>query len=67
VCEPQHVNVESLGNVMPHLHWHVIPRYKNDGRWGSPIWAADIKEQPDRRLTAEDRTRLLQSLGDALR
>jgi len=52
---------------MPHLHWHVIPRYKDDGRWGSPIWSADPKEQPDRRLTADNRARLLQSLGDALR
>ena len=23
VCKPDHMNVESLGNVMPHLHWHV--------------------------------------------
>jgi len=67
VCKPDHVNVESLGNLMPHLHWHVIPRYKNDGRWGSPIWSADLKEQPDRRLPADERARLLQSLGDALR
>jgi diadenosine tetraphosphate (Ap4A) HIT family hydrolase len=66
VCQPDHVNVESLGNLMPHLHWHVIPRYKNDGRWGAPIWSADLKEQPDRRLAADERARLLHSLGDAL-
>jgi diadenosine tetraphosphate (Ap4A) HIT family hydrolase len=33
---PDHMNVESLGNVMPHLHWHIFPRCKNDGRWGAP-------------------------------
>ena len=50
VCKPDHMNVESLGNVMPHLHWHVIPRYKRDGRWGQPIWAPDVKAQPERKL-----------------
>jgi diadenosine tetraphosphate (Ap4A) HIT family hydrolase len=67
VCRPDHVNVESLGNVMPHLHWHVTPRYKDDGRWGAPIWAADLKQQPQRRLAADDRAALIRELGDALR
>jgi diadenosine tetraphosphate (Ap4A) HIT family hydrolase len=67
VCRPNHVNVESLGNVMPHLHWHVIPRYRNDGRWGAPIWAADLKQQPERRLAADDRATLLRALREALR
>jgi diadenosine tetraphosphate (Ap4A) HIT family hydrolase len=65
-CKPDHVNVESLGNVVPHLHWHVIPRYKNDGRWGQPIWAADVNAQPERRLAADDRKRLLGALRVAL-
>jgi diadenosine tetraphosphate (Ap4A) HIT family hydrolase len=67
VCRPDHVNVESLGNVMPHLHWHVVPRYKNDGRWGAPIWAADLAQQPERRLPTDERAALLQALRDALR
>jgi len=67
VCGADHVNVESLGNVMPHLHWHVIPRYKTDARWGAPIWAADLAAQPDIRLPADDRAGLLQALRDALR
>ena len=66
VCKPDHLNVESLGNVMPHLHWHVVPRYKNDGRWGQPIWAADGGAQPERRLAAEERTQLLEALRAAL-
>jgi diadenosine tetraphosphate (Ap4A) HIT family hydrolase len=61
-CKADHVNVESLGNVMPHLHWHVVPRYKNDGRWGQPIWAPDVNAQPERRLTADDRASLLTAL-----
>ena len=65
VCKPDHMNVESLGNVMPHLHWHVIPRYKNDGRWRQPVWASSADEQPDRRLPSDDRARLMSSLRAA--
>lgn len=66
VCRPDHLNVESLGNIMPHLHWHVIPRYKNDGRWRQPIWAPDVASQPERRLAEDDRAKLLAALRAAL-
>jgi hypothetical protein len=32
------MNYELLGNTDPHLHWHIVPRYKTDPRWGQPIW-----------------------------
>jgi diadenosine tetraphosphate (Ap4A) HIT family hydrolase len=66
VCKPDHLNVESLGNVMPHLHWHVVPRYKNDGRWGQPIWAPDVNAQPEHRLASRERAALLAALRAAL-
>lgn len=66
VCKPDHMNVELLGNVTPHLHWHVIPRYKRDPRWGQPIWAPDVKAQPEKRLADDDRARLLTALRAAL-
>jgi diadenosine tetraphosphate (Ap4A) HIT family hydrolase len=37
-CRPTKLNYASLGNEVPHLHWHVIPRYPDDGWWGRPIW-----------------------------
>lgn len=36
---PDKINLASLGNVVPHLHWHVIPRWQDDSHFPSPIWA----------------------------
>jgi diadenosine tetraphosphate (Ap4A) HIT family hydrolase len=47
---PDHMNIASLGNVVPHLHWHVIPRYQHDPRWGDPIWPTDLATMPNVRL-----------------
>jgi diadenosine tetraphosphate (Ap4A) HIT family hydrolase len=65
--QPDHVNVESLGNVVPHLHWHIIPRYVDDPRWGMPIWMTPLSAMPDTRLDADDRATLLEQLRAALR
>jgi diadenosine tetraphosphate (Ap4A) HIT family hydrolase len=35
---PDKVNLASLGNVTPHLHWHVIPRYIDDRHFPDPVW-----------------------------
>lgn len=45
VMRPDKVNVASLGNVVPHLHWHVIPRYEGDAHFPGPIWA-EVKRTP---------------------
>ena len=40
VVHPDKINLASLGNLVPHLHWHVIPRWKDDSHFPAPIWAA---------------------------
>lgn len=64
---PDHVNVELLGNVVPHLHWHIIPRYVGDPKWGVPIWQAPLDTMPDTRLPDAERNELLAVLKRALR
>jgi diadenosine tetraphosphate (Ap4A) HIT family hydrolase len=46
VMQPLKVNVASLGNVVPHLHWHVIPRYADDAHFPAPVWASVMRETP---------------------
>lgn len=45
VMQPEKINLASLGNVVPHLHWHVIPRYTDDAHFPAPVWA-ETKRQP---------------------
>ncbi|QDX81981.1 HIT family protein [Denitratisoma sp. DHT3] len=37
---PDKINLASLGNAVPHLHWHVIPRWTDDSHFPAPIWAS---------------------------
>jgi diadenosine tetraphosphate (Ap4A) HIT family hydrolase len=35
---PRKMNYEALGNSVPHLHWHLIPRHDDDPMPGGPVW-----------------------------
>jgi diadenosine tetraphosphate (Ap4A) HIT family hydrolase len=62
-----HLNVASLGNIVPHVHWHIVPRYRGDPRWGSPIWLTSLDDMIDTRLSGEEQRALVQSLESACR
>ncbi|QOL50386.1 HIT family protein [Massilia litorea] len=64
VMAPSKINVASLGNVVPHLHWHVIPRYTDDAHFPAPVWAAAVRETDAAVLDA--RRALLPQLADAI-
>lgn len=41
---PDKMNVASLGNMTPHVHWHLIPRFSDDRHFPGPIWATPKRE-----------------------
>lgn len=49
---PTKVNLAALGNMVPHLHWHVIARHDWDSRWPAPVWAAPQRAADPQRLAA---------------
>jgi diadenosine tetraphosphate (Ap4A) HIT family hydrolase len=44
IFQPNIMNYAVFGNVIPHLHWNVMPRYINDGLWGAPPWPHNPKK-----------------------
>jgi diadenosine tetraphosphate (Ap4A) HIT family hydrolase len=46
VMAPDKVNLASLGNVVPHLHWHVIPRFADDPHFPNPVWGGKQRDTP---------------------
>ena len=44
VMAPDKVNLASLGNVVPHLHWHVIPRFADDPHFPNPVWGIRLRD-----------------------
>jgi diadenosine tetraphosphate (Ap4A) HIT family hydrolase len=59
--QPHKVNLASLGNAVPHLHWHVIPRYDDDPHFPQPIWST-----PRRAVTSDRPHPDTAALADAL-
>lgn len=37
---PDKINLASFGNVVPHVHWHIIPRWEDDRHFPEPVWGA---------------------------
>ncbi len=53
---PHKLNYELLGNLVPHLHWHLFPRYARDPDAKKPVWLAIERAEHD-----EDLRRRLQA------
>jgi diadenosine tetraphosphate (Ap4A) HIT family hydrolase len=52
VMAPEKVNLASLGNMTPHLHWHVIPRYLDDAHFPNPVWDEAVRTTDESVLAA---------------
>lgn len=44
VVKPEKINLASLGNKTPHLHWHIIPRFEDDKHFPNSHWGETVRE-----------------------
>lgn len=61
LLNPDKINLASFGNMVPHLHWHVIPRFADDKHFPQPLWG-----QPQRDGVAHGTPQLAAALRAAL-
>ena len=61
LCQPDKINLASLGNMTPHVHWHLIPRWRDDRHFPLPVWA-----MPQRVTSAQHRQINGRQLGDEI-
>ena len=64
VMQPEKINLACFGNMTPHLHWHVIPRYLDDVHFPNPVWGNVKQAESEAALAA--RHALLPALRVAL-
>lgn len=67
VMQPDKINLASLGNQVPHLHWHIIPRFTDDAHFPNPIWSAAQAQVGSGAAESVKRLQARQALLPALR
>ncbi len=65
VMHPDKVNIAALGNMVPHIHWHIVPRFKDDAFFPGSAWSKRVQETPATVLL--ERTRKASQLPDAIK
>ena len=63
VFRPDKINYELLGNMVPHMHWHLVPRFASEKVWPRPIWAEPHGELF---LTPDEYRRRIAQIREAL-
>ena len=36
--KPEKINIASFGNYLPHVHFHIMARFKDDSYFPEPMW-----------------------------
>ena len=65
VLAPAKINLAAFGNMVPHLHWHVIPRFADDAHFPQSVWGERQREPAAAALAA--RRESLPALREAMR
>lgn len=53
IIQPDKINLASLGNMTPHVHWHIIPRFEHDRHFPNAIWGT-VQRQASEKLVDKD-------------
>lgn len=48
--QPDKINWAQFGNMVPHLHWHIIARYRDDSHFPESIWGLKQREVAEERV-----------------
>ncbi len=52
--DPDKINLASFGNMVPHVHWHIIPRWLDDRHFPEPVWGKVQREATAQRAAVSD-------------
>ncbi len=44
IYKPDKINIASFGNILPHMHWHIISRFQSDPYFPKTTWEEAIRE-----------------------
>ena len=47
---PDKINGAQFGNMVPHLHWHIIARYRDDSHFPESIWGLKQREVAEEKV-----------------
>ena len=68
VMHPEKVNLAEFGTLVPHVHWHIIARFRDDAYFPESTWSQKVRQTPESVLAARrlDAKALVQQLPQIL-
>ena len=64
VIQPDKINLASLGNKTPHMHWHVIPRFEDDVHFPNSHWGEALRANIHAPLGDATKTKLKEKITE---
>lgn len=53
LLSPAKINLASMGTAMPHVHWHIVPRFPDDTHFPDPVWSTAKRPPSDRTVPSD--------------
>ncbi|WP_251570206.1 HIT family protein [Parasutterella muris] len=47
---PDKINLAEFGTMVPHLHWHLIARYRDDASYPDSYWSPKVRSTDEKKL-----------------